>query len=92
LGRTPPPAARYFSGQHTKAKRAFLAAATLDDKLVQQCALKALQTTRKQKRKDQFVAQDEVEARRDALIADIEAHMTKGQKDEPLFRIHWRLT
>ena len=73
------------------AKRASAAAATLEDKLVHQRALKTLQTTRNQKRKDLFVAQDQVEDKRDALIADIEARMTKGQKDEPLFTIRWRL-
>lgn len=72
-------------------KRASASAATLADKLVHQRTLKALQTTRNQKRKDLFVAQDDVESRRDTLIADIEARMTKGQKEEPLFRIRWSL-
>ena len=78
--------------QIREAKRASAAAATLEDKLVHQRALKTLQTTRNQKRKDLFVAQDEVEARRDALIADIEARMTKGQKEDMLFHIRWSLT
>lgn len=73
-------------------KRASAAAATLADKLVHQRALKALQATRNQKRKDLFVAQDEVESRREALIADIEARMTKGQQENKLFRIRWILT
>lgn len=72
-------------------KRASAAAATLADKLVHQRTLKALQATRNQKRKDLFVAQDEVESRRDALIADIEARMTKGQQENKLFRIRWSL-
>ena len=78
--------------QIRETKRASSAAATLEDKLVHQRALKALQTARNQKRKDLFVAQDEVESRRDALIADIETRMTKDQKIEPLFAIRWRLT
>ena len=78
--------------QIREAKRASSAAATLEDKLVHQRALKALQATRNQKRKDLFIAQDEVESRRDALIADIEARMTKDQKEEALFRIRWKLT
>jgi superfamily II DNA or RNA helicase len=78
--------------QIRETKRMSAAAATLDDKLVHQRTLKTLQTTRNQKRKDLFVAQDEVELRRDALIADIEARMTNGQKEEPLFRIRWSLT
>ena len=77
--------------QIREAKRASSAAATLEDKLVHQRALKALQATRNQKRKDLFISQDEVESRRDALIADIEARMTKDQKEETLFRIRWSL-
>ena len=73
-------------------KRASTAAATLEDKVVHQRALKFLQTTRHQKRKDLFLAQDEVESRRDALIAAIEARMNKSQKLEPLFCIRWSLT
>lgn len=78
--------------QIRETKRASAAAATLDEKLVHQRALKTLQATRNQKRKDLFVAQDQVEERRDTLIADIEARMAKGQKEEPLFRIRWSLT
>ena len=77
--------------QIREAKHASTAAATLADKLVQQRTLKTLQGTRNQKRKDLFVAQDEVESRRDALIADIEARMTKGQKEDTLFHIRWSL-
>lgn len=73
-------------------KRISAAAATLEEKLAHQRAMKALQATRSQKRKDLFVAQDEVEARRDTLIADIEARMTKGQVEESLFCIRWSLT
>jgi superfamily II DNA or RNA helicase len=78
--------------QIRETKRASSAAATLEDKLVHQRALKALQAARNQKRKDLFVAQDEVESRRDALISDIEARMTKDRKEETLFRIRWKLT
>lgn len=77
--------------QIRETKRASAAAATLEDKLVHQRELKALQATRNQKRKDLFVAQDEVESRRDALIADIEARMSKGQSEEQLFTIRWSL-
>ncbi len=78
--------------QIRETKRTSAAAATLEDKLVHQRALKTLQSTRNQRRKDLFVAQDQVEDKRDALIADIEARMTKGQKESLLFRIRWSLT
>jgi superfamily II DNA or RNA helicase len=74
-----------------EAKRASSAAAALADKLVHQRTVKTLQATRNQKRKDLFVAQDEVESRRDGLIADIEARMTQGQRLTPIFALRWRL-
>ena len=73
------------------AKRVASAAASLADKLVHQRTLKTLQTTRNQKRKDLFVTQDEVEARRNGLIADIEARMAEGQRLTPIFALRWRL-
>ncbi len=74
-----------------EAKRASSAAAALADKLVHQRTVKTLQATRNQKRKDLFVAQDEVESRRDGLIADIEARMTQAQRLTPIFALRWRL-
>ncbi|MBS1813878.1 MAG: DEAD/DEAH box helicase family protein [Acidobacteria bacterium] len=73
------------------AKRASTAAMTLADKLVHQRILKAFQGTRNEKRKDLFAAQDEVEARRDGLISEIEARMTKEQQSEVIFTIRWSL-
>ncbi len=74
-----------------EAKRASSAAAALSDKLIHQRTVKTLQATRNQKRKDLFVAQDEVESRRDGLIADIEARMKQGQHLTPIFALRWRL-
>ena len=72
-------------------KRASTAAVTLADKLVHQRTLKDLQTRRNEKRRDLFQAQDQVEARRDGLIADIEARMGQSSRDEPIFKIRWRI-
>jgi hypothetical protein len=77
--------------QIREAKRASTAAITRADKLVHQRTLKALQAARNEKRKDLFAAQDEVEARRDSLIFEIEAGMTKEQQSEVLFTIRWLL-
>lgn len=74
-----------------EAKRASTAAPSLAEKLVHQRTLRTLQTTRNQKRKDLFSAQDDVEARRDGLIADIEARMKQEHHSEGLFTIRWRL-
>jgi superfamily II DNA or RNA helicase len=77
--------------QIREAKRASTAAASLADKLAHQRALKALQANRNQKRKDLFVAQDEVEARRDGLISSIEVRLKQEQKSETIFTIRWKL-
>jgi adenine-specific DNA-methyltransferase len=74
-----------------EAKRASTAAATLAEKLECQRWLKTLQAARNQKRKDLFAAQDEVETRRDGLIADIEARMKQNQTEEQVFMIRWTL-
>jgi superfamily II DNA or RNA helicase len=73
------------------AKRASSAAVMLEDKVAHLRTLKTLQSTRNQKRKDLFVAQDEVEARRDGMIANIEARMKQGQTLKPVFTVRWRL-
>jgi len=72
-------------------KRTSSSALSLADKLVHQRTLKALQATRNQKRRDLFVAQDEVEARRDSLIGDIEARMGQANALAPLFTVRWTL-
>jgi len=77
--------------QIREAKRASSAAVMLEDKLAHQRTLKTLQSTRNQKRNDLFVAQDEVETRRDGMIASIEARMKQGQQLTPVFTIRWRL-
>jgi hypothetical protein len=53
--------------------------------------LKDLTAARNQRRKDLFVAQDEVEARREALISDIEGKLKQKQELTQLFAIRWRL-
>jgi adenine-specific DNA-methyltransferase len=63
----------------------------LADKLVHQRALKELQARRNEKRKDLFVAQDEVEARRDGLIAGIGARMGQSDKVTHVFTVRWVL-
>jgi len=72
-------------------KRAASASVALAEKLTHQRTLKALQSARNQKRKDLFVAQDEIENRRDTVIADIEARISENQALSPLFTIRWSL-
>jgi hypothetical protein len=72
-------------------RRGAVAAQGLQHKLEHQRRLKDLTAARNQRRKDLFVAQDEVEARREALIADIEGKLKQKQELTQLFAIRWRL-
>ncbi|WP_245632258.1 helicase-related protein [Edaphobacter aggregans] len=72
-------------------RRDSVAALGLQEKLEHQRQLKDLTVARNQRRKDLFVAQDEVEARREALIADIEGKLKQQQELSPLFTIRWSL-
>jgi adenine-specific DNA-methyltransferase len=53
--------------------------------------MKELTAARNQRRKDLFIAQDEVEARREALIAEIEGKLKQKQELAPLFTVRWSL-
>jgi hypothetical protein len=72
-------------------RRESVAATGLQHKLEHQRRLKDLTAARNQRRKDLFVAQDEVEARREVLIADIERKLKQQQELTPLFTIRWSL-
>jgi len=56
-------------------RRESVASTGLQHKLEHQRRLKDLTAARNQRRKDLFIAQDEVEARRETLIADIEGKL-----------------
>lgn len=58
------------------ARRLASASLTLEQKLEAQKAVRSLEQQRNQKRKDLFDAQDEIDIRRDELIAGIEARLT----------------
>jgi hypothetical protein len=74
-----------------EARREAVAAAGLQHKLEHQRRIKELTASRNQRRKDLFIAQDEVEARRETLIADIEVKLKQKQESTQLFTIRWRL-
>jgi superfamily II DNA/RNA helicase len=73
-------------------RRESVAAAGLQHKLEHQRRLKDLTAVRNQRRKELFIAQDEVEARRETLIADIEGKLKQRQELTPLFTIRWSLS
>jgi len=72
-------------------RRESVASAGLENKLEHQRRLKELTAARNQRRKDLFIAQDEVEARREVLIVDTEAKLKQQQESTPLFTIRWSL-
>jgi ERCC4-related helicase len=72
-------------------RREAVAAAGLQHKLEHQLRIKELTAARNQRRKDLFIAQDEVEARRESLIADIEGKLKLKQELTQLFTIRWSI-
>ena len=66
-------------------------AGTLREKLEGQKTIKALESTRKERRKRLFDAQDEIDSRRDELIEQIEIQLGQTKSVNPLFSIRWKL-
>ena len=53
--------------------------------------IKALESQRNQKRRALFDAQDEVDSKREQLIAVLEAKLDQKTSQTSLFTIHWTL-
>lgn len=77
--------------QIKEARRAATAALTLEEKLVGQKQIKALESQRNQKRRSLFEAQDEVDRQRDELISLIEGKLVQQTELLQLFVIRWGL-
>ncbi|KMP12221.1 DEAD/DEAH box helicase [Candidatus Nitromaritima sp. SCGC AAA799-A02] len=77
--------------QIREAKRAAKAALTLEEKLAGQKQIKALESTRNSKRRALFEAQDEIDARREKLIEEIEGKLQQKTSESEIFKIRWRL-
>lgn len=82
---------REIDRQIREARRAATGAVTLDDKLQGQKALRTLEATRAAKRRSLFDAQDDIDARRAELIAEIEGRMEQRVERERMFTIRWRV-
>ena len=72
-------------------RRAASGALSLEDKLGAQKKIKALETQRREQRRSLFDAQDAVDAKRDGLIAGIEAKLSQHAQLTELFTLRWRL-
>lgn len=74
------------------AKRRARAASTVDEQASVQEQIKALERQQRRQRQEIFDVEDEIEAKRDALIAALERRLNQSSHSIPLFRIRWRLT
>ena len=77
--------------QIKEARRAATASLTLEEKLVGQKQIKALEALRSQKRKSLFEAQDQIDLHREQLITEIEAKLNHKTSSTVLFAIRWSL-
>lgn len=77
--------------QIKEARRAATTALTLEEKLVGQKQIKALETQRNQKRRTLFDAQDEVDRQREVLITHIEGKLQQQTELIQLFEIRWSI-
>ena len=77
--------------QIKEARRAASAALTLEAKLDGQKQVRALEGQRNSKRRALFDAQDEIDHRREQLIAEIEGKLSQTYTSEPLFWVQWRV-
>ncbi|MBI5601879.1 MAG: hypothetical protein HY879_00840 [Deltaproteobacteria bacterium] len=77
--------------QIKEAKRSATLALSLEEKLAGQKQIKALESLRNGKRRALFDAQDEIDRRREQLIADIEGKLTQKIRSETLFVIQWKI-
>jgi hypothetical protein len=66
-------------------------AASLKDKLEAQKQMKSLESTRNQKRRELFDAQDAIDRQRDELIDRIEKQLRQRHAAKPVFAIRWRI-
>lgn len=74
------------------AKRRARAAGTVEEQAAIQEEIKALERQQRRQRQEIFDVEDEIEAKRDALIAALERRLNQRSHSVPLFRIRWVLT
>jgi len=77
--------------QIKEARRAATVALTLEEKLVGQKQVKALEAQRNQKRRSLFDAQDQVDRQREELITVVEGKLDQKSHTQSLFSIRWML-
>ena len=77
--------------QIREARRAATAALTLEEKLDAQKRIKAIEAQRNTRRRALFDAQDDIDRRREQLIAEIEGKLEQKTTLVELFSIRWNI-
>jgi adenine-specific DNA-methyltransferase len=77
--------------QIKEARKAAVAALTLEEKLAEHKQIKALEAERGKRRRALFDAQDEIDRRREQLIAEIEGKLQQRVSSQELFTIRWHV-
>jgi ERCC4-related helicase len=80
-----------FDRQIKEARKVALAALTLEEKLAGQKQVKAIEAERGKRRRALFDAQDDIDRRREQLIAEVEGKLQQRATSEALFSIHWHV-
>lgn len=80
-----------FDRQIKEVRRAKTSALSLEEKLACEKQIKALDSQRNTKRRTLFDAQDDIDHRREKLIADMEGKLGQKITLRELFSIQWRL-
>ncbi len=80
-----------FDRQIKEARKAAVAALTLEEKLAGQKQIKAIEAERGKRRRALFDAQDEIDRRREQLITEIEGKLQQRVSQELLCSIRWTL-
>ncbi len=73
------------------AKRRARMASTVEEQAALQDEIRTLERQQRRQRQEIFDVEDEIEAKRDALISALERRMNQRSHSVPLFRVHWRL-
>lgn len=80
-----------FDRQIKEARRAAVAALTLEEKLAGQKQIKAIEAERGKRRRALFDAQDEIDQRRERLINEIEGKLQQKVSSQQLFAVRWQV-
>lgn len=73
------------------AKRRARGALTVEEQAGVQDEIKSLERQQRRERQEIFDVEDQIEAKRDALIAALERRINQRSHSLPLFRVRWRL-